>query len=89
MSSAIWTDSPPKLSGWYWWWNGDVDSEVLPVSVMYSGFSCKCFVSRGQLGIDEARDVDEFGGWWTPCRIPEPPIVAAVEMIKPSKPSEE
>ena len=74
MLSAIWTDEPPRLQGWYFHWNGDRDCSPLPISVLYSGASCKCFVSMGQLGIERPIDCDEYGGWWTPLVIPESPV---------------
>ena len=71
--SAHWTESPPAEGGTYWHWNGDIDCAPLPMFVMWSGFSGKCFVSMGQLGITEAVNCDEYGGWWMPLETPALP----------------
>lgn len=68
-----WTQTPPALQGEYWHWNGDEDSAPLPMFVLWSGTSGKCFVSRGQLGIEHAIDCDEYGGWWLPLYAPPLP----------------
>lgn len=62
--TADWAQTPPTLQAWYWHWSGDEDDAPVPTSVIYSGFSKKCFVSAGQLGIKQAIDCDEYGGWW-------------------------
>ena len=76
--SVIWIDEPPAISGWYWHWNGDNDSAVNPISVHYSGFTTKCFVAMGQLGITKAIDCEKFGGWWSLMRIPEVPVASNI-----------
>lgn len=68
-----WSQTPPSQSGFYWHWNGDEDSAVLPLTVMYSGASGKCFVSIGQYGITEAVDCDQYGGWWAELKEPNAP----------------
>ena len=68
-----WTETPPKEQGTYWHWNGDRDSAPVPIFVLYSGFSGKCFVTKGQLGMDHATDCDQYGGWWMPLADPELP----------------
>ncbi len=70
---TAWSNEPPTKQQWYWHWNGDEDSAPLPMSVLDSGTSRKCFVSRGQLGITEAIDCDVFGGWWIPMQPPHIP----------------
>lgn len=67
-----WMQEPPTEQGWYWHWAGDDDSSPLPVSVLWSGSSNKCFVSAGQLGLDTAVMCDEYGGFWQ--KMIEPPI---------------
>ena len=71
--TAGWTKTPPTIQGEYWHWNGDEDSAPLPMFVLWSGTSGKCFVSRGQLGIENAVDCDEYGGWWMPLYAPPLP----------------
>lgn len=58
---------------WYWWWNGDLDSTPVPVSVLYSYTDQKYFASTGQLGWTRPQDVDEMGGWWLKIKEPEIP----------------
>lgn len=70
---SAWTQTPPAEQGTYWHWNGDEDCAPLPIFVLWSGFSRKCFVSRGQLGIEHAIDCDQYGGWWMPLKAPPLP----------------
>jgi hypothetical protein len=63
-SYCEWSKEPPTEQGEYWHWNGDEDCAPFPMFVLFSGFSGKCFVSRGQLGIERAIDCDQYGGWW-------------------------
>jgi len=65
--SAKWSKEPPSRQGLYWHWSGDLDAGPIPLSVMWSGFSGKCFVSIGQYGITQAIDCDEYGGYWQPA----------------------
>jgi hypothetical protein len=75
LAEPTWSEQPPMRSGTYWHWNGDSDSSPVPIFVMYSGTSGKCFVSRGQLGLSDAINCDEFGGWWQEFPDPEKPSV--------------
>jgi len=59
-----WTKTPPTEQGEYWHWNGDNDCSPLPMFVLFSGSTGKCFVSSGQLGLTQAIDCEEYGGWW-------------------------
>lgn len=59
-----WSKEPPKAQGVYWHWSGDLDASPIPLSVLWSGSSNKCFVSAGQYGITEAIDCDQYGGYW-------------------------
>lgn len=68
-----WTQTPPTHQGEYWHWNGDEDAAPMPMFVMWSGTSGKCFVSAGQLGITEAIDCDKYGGWWMMLITPQLP----------------
>lgn len=70
-----WTQEPPVDQGEYWHWNGDVDYAPLPVSVLKSGSDNKCFVARGQWGIEQAVDCEEFGGWWKRITTPVIPKI--------------
>lgn len=72
---TTWSSDPPNRQGWYWHWNGDEDCAPLPTSVLYSGTTRKCFVSRGQLCLESAIDCDQYGGLWMPMR--EPPTRGA------------
>lgn len=65
-----WSSEPPTTQGWYWHLMNVDESRPLPVSVLFSGTSGKCFVSAGQLGLTRAIDCDEYGGWWLPCNPP-------------------
>lgn len=69
-----WTQDPPTIGDWYWHWSGDEDDSPIPTSVQWSGFSGKCFVSCGQLGLGQAIDCDQYGGWWHPMEAPILPI---------------
>lgn len=69
-----WTATPPKVQGWYWHWNGDVDSSPVPTSLLYSGWRDACFVSAGQLGLTEAVFCAEYGGYWYPMDEPALPL---------------
>jgi len=71
-----WSTDPPTESGEYWHWNGDRDCRPVPIFVLYSPTTRSCFVSRGQLGIEQAIDCDKFGGHW--ARLPEWPPLPAV-----------
>lgn len=66
-----WTNIPPSSSGLYWHWNEDVDCSPNPIHVGYSGTTGKCFVMRGQLGIENAIDCEKYGGLWMAISIPE------------------
>lgn len=66
-----WSKDPPTEQDWYWHWNLDPDCAPLPTSVLFSGTSQKCFVSAGQLGIEEAIDCDAYGGAWIKMKLPE------------------
>jgi hypothetical protein len=57
---------------WYWWWDEDPDGVPVPVNVMYSPTTEKCFASTGQLGWNRAQDVDSMGGWW--MKLVEPSV---------------
>jgi hypothetical protein len=70
---ATWTQTPPTEQGEYWHWNGDEDCAPLPTFVLWSGTSGKSFVSRGQLGIEQPIDCDQYGGWWLPLYAPPLP----------------
>jgi hypothetical protein len=70
-----WTQNPPSECGNYWHWSGDPDSGPTPIFVLWSGTSRKCFVTAGQLGLPDAVDCDEFGGWWKPLPAPGTPSV--------------
>lgn len=68
-----WTKEPPTESGEYWHWTGCPNSGPLPMFVSRSGSTGKCFVTRGQLGLTEAIDCDEYGGWWLAMKSPALP----------------
>ena len=70
-----WTQTPPKDSGDYWWWNGDPDSGPIHISVMYSGTSGTCFAAAGQYGWTEAHDVSDMKGYWMLSESPDLPVV--------------
>jgi hypothetical protein len=72
LSEPEWSQQPPVHGGTYWHWNGDYDSGPLPIFVMWSGTSGKCFVSMGQLGLTHAIDCDKYGGWWK--ELPDPTL---------------
>ena len=72
---GLWTQTPPAEQGTYWHWNGDEDCAPLPIFVLWSGFSGKCFVSCGQLGFKDAIDCDKYGGWWLPLYAPPLPNI--------------
>ena len=73
MTSQAWTTwEGVDEQAWYWWWNGDLDSGPVPVSIFYSYTTQKYFATTGQLGWNRPQDVDEMGGWW--LKIPEPII---------------
>jgi hypothetical protein len=72
-SASPWSEEPPTEQGWYWHWNGDSDSKPIPTSVLYSGTSNTCFVSIGQLGIVEATDCSQYGGFWSAMEAPAVP----------------
>lgn len=71
------TSAPPTEQGWYWHWNGDEDSRPIPTSVLWSGSTGTCFVSRGQLGLSEAIDCDKYGGYWLKLNEPWDALAAA------------
>lgn len=83
-ATGEWTQTPPTLQGEYWHWNGDQDSAPLPMFVLWSGHTKKCFVSMGQLGITQAVDCDEYGGWWMPLYAP--PLLRATPRSLPNGP---
>lgn len=66
-----WTKEPPKEQGLYWHWTGDLDARPVPLSVLWSGSTKKCFVSIGQYGITTAIDCDAYGGYWQPVIVPK------------------
>lgn len=61
-----------KESGWYWWWNQDLDSAPVPVSILHDGHGLY-FASKGQLGWTRAQNVEEMVGLWMPVTEPEVP----------------
>lgn len=81
-----WTQTPPTKQDWYWHWNGDDDCAPLPMSVLYSGTTGKCFVASGQLCIEHAIDCEEYGGWWKPIKTPMTPTQIEIASIKPFTP---
>ncbi|CAB3733041.1 hypothetical protein LMG22037_05761 [Paraburkholderia phenoliruptrix] len=66
-----WTKEPPSEQGRYWHWNGDLDARPVPLSVLWSGSTKKCFVGIGQYGITTAIDCDVYGGYWQPVIEPK------------------
>ena len=60
-----WTSRVPTKPGEYWNWNGDYDCAPVPMTVSKSGCDDSCFVEMGQLGLTEAVDCDEQGGFWS------------------------
>ncbi|QMI49675.1 hypothetical protein [Burkholderia sp. MBR-1] len=66
-----WSKEPPTEQGLYWHWTGDLDSGPIPLNVLWSGSTKKCFVSIGQYGIAQAVDCDKYGGYWQPAIEPE------------------
>ena len=69
--------------GWYWWWDGDVDTRPVAVSVLYSPMGDIFFATRGQLGGDRAHDLSKLQGFWQ--RLVEPAVPD--EPAKPDVPS--
>lgn len=68
-----WTDwRGVKEQGEYWWWDGDLDSAPVPVSIMLS-YPTTYFATVGQLGWNRPQDVEEMGGWWQLIREPAQP----------------
>jgi hypothetical protein len=65
-----WSHEPPTEQGLYWHWTGDLDSVPIPLGVMYSGVTHKCFVPPGQYGIRLATDCDKWGGYWQKAHVP-------------------
>jgi len=65
-----WSHEPPTEPGLYWHWTGDLDSVPIPLGVMYSSMTRKCFVAPGQYGIRLATDCDKWGGYWQKARAP-------------------
>lgn len=53
--------------------HGDPECGPLPISVAYSGTNGNCFVTMGQLGINQAIDCNQYGGWWMPIYDPKLP----------------
>ncbi len=82
-----WTQTPPSEQGTYWHWNGDSDSAPVPIFVLWSGTTGKCFVSRGQLGMEHATDCDEYGGGWMPLPDPKTPDQLELEAIRATPPN--
>jgi len=72
LEARSWTEEPPTEQGQYWHWNGHRDCGPEPMFVLFSGTTGKCFVSKGQLGLEHAVDCDEYGGWW--MRMIAPPL---------------
>lgn len=71
-----WTEEPPKENGTYWHWNGCQSCAPVPMFVSgQGGMSGKCFITMGQLGITEAIDCDEWGGWWMKLETPAIPLM--------------
>lgn len=66
----VWGKAAPTEQGWYWHWNGDPGCSPVPMSVLWSGTTKRCFVSAGQLGINRAIDCAEYGGYWMPMQEP-------------------
>ncbi|MBN3729473.1 hypothetical protein [Burkholderia sp. Tr-20390] len=62
-----WSKEPPAKQGLYWHWTGDLDARPIPLNVLWSAATKKCFVSIGQYGITQAVDCDKFGGHWQPA----------------------
>lgn len=69
-ASLGWSKQAPTKQGWYWHWNGDPEASAYPTSVLWSGTSSSCFVSIGQLGIENAIDCKKYGGYWMPLNQP-------------------
>ncbi len=70
-----WTDwKGVKAAGYYWWHDGDMDSGLVIVSVLYSGTGKNYFVSEGNVGFFVAKNVENLGGFWHHIKEPNLPI---------------
>ena len=72
MPKPVWSADAPTEQGGYWHWNGDPDSAVNYLHVLWSGFGKACFISAGQVDHD-AVFCEQYGGYWTPAREPRIP----------------
>lgn len=88
-----WTQDTPAQPGSYWHWNGDEDCSPIHMEVMTSGHppNCTWFAPAGQWGWDEAKNLNDLGGWWMKLETPKiptdgitipPPNTKAREMIE-------
>jgi hypothetical protein len=70
LAARTWPAGPPTEQGLYWHWTGDLDTRPIPLNVLWSGSTKKCFVAAGQYGITQAVDCEEYGGYWKPAISP-------------------
>jgi hypothetical protein len=57
-------------TGWYWWWDGDMDALPVPVYLDYTLTDCMHFATAGQHGWRQSQLVSTMGGWWNKLTAP-------------------
>lgn len=73
LAEPEWTQTPPTLTGTYWWWNGERGVSPCPLFVAGEHNGRPAFVQISQLGLTQATDCATWGGWWKPLPDPELP----------------
>lgn len=69
--AEVWSSEPPTEQGLYWHWSGQKGDSPIPLNVLWSGTVNRCFVSRGQYGIDSAVFCEKYGGLWRQAILPD------------------
>lgn len=69
--SEVWSSEPPTEQGLYWHWSGDKGDSPYPLNVLWSDTVNRCFVSRGQYGIESAVFCEKYGGFWRKVILPD------------------
>ena len=68
------TRTLPSVSGWFWYWNGDVNSYPIVLRVLKSDDKRGCFLPNGIGGKVGVVYCGDIGGWWKQIAEPVVPL---------------
>jgi hypothetical protein len=72
-----WTRTPPTETDWHWYCNPEAYDQPYPVFLEQDRKTGKCFIPKGQIGLDRIIPCEELEGFWMKLETPTAPALIA------------